>query len=461
MALFEEITYSIIEALGGEGGVFEQFRAAAVATSSSSGGAWTGLSADARARLASQSRSQVHALGAAFSRARELIAAQRASAETAASFAAGVAAAQGEVARLRALARALPPPASGATPAQPPEAPQHAHPLQPLPLQPATSAPPAMRATLALEAYREALLRALAFLEAAAVGGAALPPGDVAGALDGVLEAALRGEAGLGAAAEGMASAESRAAREGTPLAAAVDTARGDARARVAAACARSRELDAALVGARAALAALRAAQTHPLHIGLVLSSAAALAGSGGGGGPADGALAGALTNRLRQQLAGRLPLGHSSAFPLPGALPPLQLRDLAGAAEAAAAEARRAAAAAEEAQRQCQRVEAEAGAGGRGGGEGLAAEAMGDGDEGAVGGGGGGAPPPRAPPPPPAPPLPVPPPLPPISAIIAGLTPAQRTVLRALLPPGWRPGEPLPPHLSDLRALLERAQGR
>jgi hypothetical protein len=62
----------------------------------------------------------------------------------------------------------------------------------------------------------------------------------------------------------------------------------------------------------------------------------------------------------------------------------------------------------------------------------------------------------PPAPPPPAAPPAP----LPPIPTLIAALNPQQRAALRALLPSGWRPGEPLPPHLPDLRTLLQRVQG-
>lgn len=44
--------------------------------------------------------------------------------------------------------------------------------------------------------------------------------------------------------------------------------------------------------------------------------------------------------------------------------------------------------------------------------------------------------------------------------AAIAKLAPAQRKQLLAMLPPGWRPGQPLPPGTPDLLTLVRQLTG-
>ena len=424
MDLFAPTTEAITDALGGENGVFEHFRAAA-ASASPEEPRWAGLAAPARAQLASRARSQVHALAATFARARELLAALPAARHSDAAFAEAAAAARSELLRLRALADALPPP-PGAPSSAPPQPVPPSPPLRPSPDQ---VPPPLAAATLALEAYRESLLRALEFLEAAAVGQAALPPRDIAGALDGVLEAALRGEEGLNAASACLARAEKRARVEAAPLEAQLAAARAEAAARAASLCSRSQELEAALSSARCALRGLREGAAQPVELGALLEMGARLAGAGGGGGPTSAQLAGSLCVRLRQQLAGRLVHVHDATFAAPG-LPPLPLAELQAAAAAAAA----------------------AGAGGEGTKEGASTDLQ---REDTVM-----EPPVVATTSAPLQAVPAPAPLPPIMSLITALTPQARAALLALLPPGWRPGQPLPPHLPDLRTLLARVGG-
>lgn len=334
-------------------------------------------------------------------------------------FSQGVASGREEYVRVSRVIAALPP-IPGAPVYKPPT-----FPSQSLAPSTATSgggvsdATPGALALASVEAYREALVKAVDFLGAAAEGLASLPTKNVTGALESLQMALLTREDALRAAVEVCTARVGVAAKVVAPLGKALVAAQGEARVRSEALNARIVELELALGDAREALRACNHATSHPLGFQTILTLARNLS-------PQIHAPPHAL---LAQTLSAKLSNSPVDDFmvALPGLTMPVNLADFPLKPKGG-------------------------GVGGEGGGRDAKDEEMGgqeeEGEKMGV-------------PPPPPPPIVAPPQQPPenLVSLIKALTVKQRTHLLSLLPPGWKPGQPLPPHIPDMRTLLEQVR--
>ena len=242
---------------------------------------WGGLDAESRAAFAELAREQVDGLSSDLSRARAVLLGVAIADVRDSDFSEGMHAAQGELARLGKLIGALPPV---------PGAPVYAPPARPLPSAAPPPAPPQSpmsaflaatplsTAMLALEAYRECLVRVVDFLEAAAEGRSSLPSADILGALEAMCASVYTAEARLKESLQACGERCRRGREEVLPLAKGLAAARAEARARAVSLNSRVTDLEAALGSARHALATLQTAAARPLALGSVLAMSKTLA---------------------------------------------------------------------------------------------------------------------------------------------------------------------------------------
>ena len=268
----------------------------------SSAPANTTLPAESRARLTARVRDESNHLRVAFSRARAALdALPRIVRLTRAQVRAGVARDTEELSRLLRAVDALPPVRGAAAWARPSAATPSVVGGAAEAYAPSAAdddgdddsdTPPYVSAVFTLEAFRGALFETLASLEAAAAGRADLgaiaglhksaedrgTSSGVAAALDALLERALRGEEPLTASYTACSAACAFEAAVCAPLAATIADVRAEAAARADAAANAARNLEAALAAARSAVSALEAAKRRPVALEHVLALAANLA---------------------------------------------------------------------------------------------------------------------------------------------------------------------------------------
>ena len=424
---------------------------------------WEGLDSEGRSQFTALARELAASISGDLAAARAFLGTLLVADVKAGEYREGLARGQGELARLGAVIGALPPVPGGGAPysgaAAAAAAAAASLPPLPTPLTPRSAASAALAATplaaaqLALEAYRECLVRTLDLLEAAAEGRSSLPTSNVLGALEATCGAVYTAEGRLKEALQACSDRCRDAAASVGPLARALAAARAEARARAASLNARVHSLEAALGSAKQALSTIQAAGQRPVHLRTVLGYArtlapppAAGAGGGAGGAAAAAAAAAAPTGaQVAATLTARLQALHSGRGEEEGSVvlggERVLLRELSVARQEGGGSG---------------------GGGGLGPGEGLGAAASDLAPKLCSGGGmdveeepAQSAAAAAA-----APSIPAPAPQLNLATAIRALTAAQRAQLLALLPPGWRPGQPLPPHIPDVATLLQQVTG-
>ena len=238
---------------------------------------WQGVTASSRGEFSQLVRKDVNDMSVALSSLWEYLSGCSVLQVTEQAFWEGLCDGHAEIARLSRVISALPP-----VPGAPAYAPRISPPLpSPTPLStgtPCGNATPCDRALAAMEAYRESLVRAVDFLGAAAEGLATLETKNVTSALENLQLALLTCEDTLKGAVESCTSRVTFARKIALPLGDALGKAQMEASARVNFINAQIIELESALGEAREAMRACKHASLHPLHPHSVLRLARNLA---------------------------------------------------------------------------------------------------------------------------------------------------------------------------------------